>query len=92
MKVRFQPSNIAIEFEAGMTLFEIAQEAGLPVGNSCGAEGTCGRCGLRIVSGSLPPPSAHELKTTRANRLDPELRLSCMVLPDSDVEITADCW
>ena len=92
MRVRFQPHNISVEIEHGTTLLDAAKMASLPVGNSCGAEGTCGRCGLRVVSGSLPEPSAREVKIAKANRLDPGLRLSCMVKPSTDVEITADYW
>ena len=92
MRVLFQPQNISVEIMPGMTLLEAAHQANLPVGNSCGAEGTCGRCGLRIVSGRLPPPTPRENHVAQANRLDTGLRLSCMVQPMEDVEITADYW
>ena len=92
MKIRFLPSGKEIEIEPGTTLLDAAKLADLPVGNSCGAEGTCGRCGLRPVSGSLPPPSQREERILRANRADPALRLSCMVEPDCDLEVTADYW
>jgi len=92
MLIRFLPSGIEIEIVPGTTLLDAAQQAGLPVGNSCGADGTCGRCGLRAVSGSLPPRSPREQRVLLANRVDTELRLSCMVQPVEDVEITADYW
>ena len=92
MVIRFLPSGVEIEVASGTTLLDAAHTAGLPVGNSCGADGTCGRCGLRVVSGSLPPPSAREQRVLHANRVDSGLRLSCMVEPDADVEITADYW
>ena len=92
MKVHFLPSHISIDVEAGMTLFEAAIQAGLPVGSSCGADGTCGRCGLRLLSGELPDPTAREIKVARANRVDSGLRLSCMVAVTGDVTVTADYW
>ena len=92
MKVRFSPSGQEVEVEPGATLLEAALAADLPVGNSCGADGTCGRCGLRVVSGELPPPSLREKTVATANRLEPGLRLSCMIQPNQDVEITADYW
>ena len=92
MRVRFLPSGREVTLRPGMTLLDAAHEAELPVGNSCGADGTCGRCGLRIVKGALPSPTEREQRVATANRLDPGLRLSCMVEPDSDVEITADYW
>ena len=92
MKVRFTPSGIEVEISSGTTLLEAALAAELPVGNSCGADGTCGRCGLRLVSGKLPSPSRREQDVAAANRLEPGLRLSCMIQPNQDVEITADYW
>jgi len=92
MKVRFEPSGREIDVTPGTTVFEAAQRADLPVGSSCGAEGTCGRCGLRVVSGSLPPATARELKVARDNRVPPDLRLSCMVEVAEDVCLTADYW
>ena len=92
MKVRFIPSGITVEVDAGVTIFEAAKRAGLPVGNSCGAEGTCGRCGLRLIEGALPDPKSHELKVVHDNRVDKGLRLSCMVEIRSDIVVTADYW
>lgn len=92
MKVRFEPSGSVVEVEPGTTAFDAAKKAHLPVGSSCGADGTCGRCGLRVLSGSLPPPSERERKVARDNRVPPDLRLSCMVEVNADVCLTADYW
>jgi ferredoxin len=92
MKVRFEPSGREVEVSAGTTVFEAAQRADLPVGSSCGADGTCGRCGLRVLTGSLPPPSERERKVSRDNRVSSDLRLSCMVQVEDDVCLTADYW
>jgi ferredoxin len=92
MKVRFMPSGIEVQVEDGTTLFEAAQLAELPVGSSCGADGTCGKCGLRLLSGTLPSPTPRERKVTADNRTAPGLRLSCMVEVQSDVVVTADYW
>lgn len=86
------PGEHTVFIEAGTTLLDAALMANLPVGNSCGADGTCGRCGLRLVAGTLPAPSDRELRVAAANRLEPGLRLSCMVEPDADIEVTADYW
>ena len=92
MKVLFSPAGREVEIAPGTTLLDAAHTAGLPVGNSCGADGTCGRCGLRVLAGTLPPPSEREQKVAKANRLEAGLRLSCMIEPETDVEITADYW
>jgi ferredoxin len=92
MKVRFLPTGVEVEVEAGTTLFEASQMAQLPVGSSCGADGTCGKCGLRLLSGTLPEPTDRERKVAMDNRSSDGLRLSCMVTVESDVVVTADYW
>jgi len=92
MIVRFTPGDTTVEVEPGTTLFEAAQRADVPVGSSCGADGTCGKCGLRVVSGSLPEATARERRVASDNRCDSGLRLSCMVVINADVTVTADYW
>ena len=92
MKVRFEPSGREVDVAEGTSVFEAAQRADLPVGSSCGAQGTCGRCGLRVVSGTLPPPTDRERKVASDNRVPRDLRLSCMVGVTADVCLTADYW
>jgi len=92
MRVQFLPNDVSVEVEDGVTLFEAAMRAGLPVGSSCGADGTCGRCGLRVLDGQLPEASAREIKVAKDNRVDESLRLSCMVVITADVTVTADYW
>jgi len=92
IRVVFHPSGTQIEVTAQTTLFDAADAAGMPVGSSCGADGVCGKCGLRLLAGSLPAPSDRELKVRKANRVPDELRLSCMVPLTESVTVTADYW
>ena len=67
VEVRFQPSGArlpadplrgdalrarTLRVQEGMTLLEAARRAGLPMASACGAEGICGRCGLRVLTGA----------------------------------------
>ena len=78
----------------GTTLLEAAVKAGLPIARSCGAEGVCAKCGLRIVDGgeSLAPANESEARIAKRNRLDPDLRLACRVVVCCDVTVTASYW
>lgn len=91
-RVRFLPADTGVQVESGSTLLEAAQAAGLPVASSCGADGMCGKCGLRITKGQAQPPGERELRVTEANRVGPGLRLSCMVVVCGDLTVTADYW
>ena len=90
-RVRFQPSGVEVEVEVGTTLYRAAVRAGLAVATACREEGWCGRCGLR-VRGELSPESADEVRVKVDQRVDPELRLSCVTEVRGDVEASADYW
>ncbi len=93
--VRFEPSGRALEVQRGTTLFDAAVSAGLLVGSSCGQEGVCARCGLRILEGAqgLTEETASETKVKDDNGVETAWRLSCLARLDADgVVATADYW
>jgi 2Fe-2S ferredoxin len=92
--VRFQPSGLRVEVPAGSTLLDAVLAAGLPIARSCGADGVCGRCGVRVLTGALhvTPEQPQEGAVKRANRLAAELRLACRACVLGDVEVTAAYW
>ncbi len=92
VEVRFEPGGHVVFVAPGTSLFDAASRAGLPVASACGADATCGKCGLRILSGTIDSASAHEARVIAANRVDPSLRLSCMVVVREPLVITADYW
>lgn len=91
-RVRFEPSGTTVHVATSTSLFQAVITADLPIASSCGADGMCGKCGLRLLSGTLPTPSARELRVAKANRVDPSHRLSCMVEVNGDLVVTADYW
>lgn len=93
-RVRFAPSGIEIRAPAGTTLLAAAIGAGLPIARGCGAEGLCGRCGLRILEGGdrLSPEPPAEADVKRRNRVAPELRLACRATIHGDVTVAAPYW
>ena len=50
-EVTFLPENKRVEVEAGTTLLEAADEAGVYINSLCGGEGICGECRLQVISG-----------------------------------------
>jgi 2Fe-2S ferredoxin len=92
--VRFEPSQRQVEVPAGTSLLDAALRAGLPIARSCGADGVCAKCALRVVAGAaaLSPESARETELKTRNRIDAELRLACRALVHGDVVATASYW
>jgi 2Fe-2S ferredoxin len=94
VEVRFQPSGTRLRVESGTTLLDAARRAGLPMASACGADGICGRCGVRVLAGdeALSPEGPGETEVKRRNRIEPELRLACRAAARGPVEVTASYW
>jgi 2Fe-2S ferredoxin len=92
--VVFRPSGLRLAIETGATLLEAARRAGLPIASACGADGICGRCAVRVLSGAggLSPESEAEARVKRSNRIASELRLACRARILGPVEIGASYW
>lgn len=95
------PSEVAIRCPAlgrvvratvGQTLFEALRAAGVPVASACRGEGICGRCGLEVLEGGLPPPDPVERACAARNRVPPGLRLSCRVVLTGGLVVRAPYW
>lgn len=92
VKVSFQPSGRSIAVPAGTALLDAVVAAGLPIARGCGADGLCGRCGVRVLAGAVDPESDAESATKRRNRIDPAVRLACRTHVHGDVQLTASYW
>lgn len=92
--VTFLPAGVSVSVDGPATLLQAADQADMPVGRSCRAEGICGRCGLRILSGAenVSRETPLEAKVKAANRVEPGLRLSCQARIEGPVTATADYW
>ena len=56
-QVIFQPSGRSVEVPAGSELLDAARAAGVEIEAPCGGKGRCGRCIVRIGSGSVDSDS-----------------------------------
>jgi ferredoxin len=50
-KVTFLPEQKEVEVNAGTTLLQAAEQAGIRLNTLCGGEGLCGECRLQVVDG-----------------------------------------
>ena len=93
-QVRFLPSGRTLQLTPGTNLLEAARAAGLPIAQACSGEGLCARCAVLILRGDagIAPETALENQAKQRNRVAPELRLACQVVPTSDVDVTASYW
>jgi uncharacterized 2Fe-2S/4Fe-4S cluster protein (DUF4445 family) len=83
-KVTFLPHEISIQTPAGESVIRAAMDAGVHINASCGGEGLCGKCRIRIEQGSLEGGiSEHLSKEDR----DKGYRLACKALVHEDVVV-----
>ncbi|MBG7609401.1 MAG: DUF4445 domain-containing protein [Anaerolineae bacterium] len=85
--VDMQPVGRRIDIQAGQTLLEAAQEAGVGLISLCGGEGWCESCQIRVVGGEANPPTESEMDYLGEEVLKTGMRLACQTIPQTDVRI-----
>ncbi|MFZ7101113.1 MAG: ASKHA domain-containing protein [Peptococcaceae bacterium] len=67
IKVRFLPSEKTVEVPSGNSILQAAIAAGEQIESTCGGQGTCGKCKVKIVS---PPQPAERVLACRYSLLE----------------------
>ncbi len=83
--ITFLPDNLSVQAEPGENLLAAAAKAGLFIQASCGGDGVCGKCKVRIESGEVRSEKAN----LKAEEFDLGFRLACQssVIDDITVRI-----
>jgi uncharacterized 2Fe-2S/4Fe-4S cluster protein (DUF4445 family) len=82
--VKFLPYDTEIEVETGDTVIRAALEAGVHVNASCGGEGVCGKCRVRIEEGTVEGGISEKLSE---EDLENGYRLACQAAVKSDLVV-----
>ncbi|MEW5787597.1 MAG: CDP-6-deoxy-delta-3,4-glucoseen reductase [Pseudomonadota bacterium] len=86
-KVTIQPSGRSFQAEAGTTILEAADEAGIKLPHAC-QNGACGACEGRVLSGTVDYGEYQESLLTDFDK-EEGLALFCAAKPLSDLVIEA---
>ena len=81
--------------ESGATLMDAVRKIGLPVASSCGGDGVCTKCRLRVRE--LEPAAASKVTSFEQGLLDriaadDDERISCQTEVLGPIEVDADYW
>ena len=94
-RVTILPLECVIEAEAGQTVMDAAQEAGLYWPTTCGGKGICTSCACSVDSGdeNMEPMGRAERKTLAEEVGEAaiearRLRLACQAIVRGDVTVT----
>lgn len=89
-KLTFLPGGRTLQVAPGTTLAEAALQAALPFSQDCGGRGTCGKCRMRLVSGTVTPATDEEKRHHQAGTLQGEEILACQRQPLDHVTVFLD--
>ena len=78
----------AFEVEAGKKLVLAIEDAGIDILHRCGGNARCTTCRVEVMGGQVPPMGmAEQERLAREVDLAPNIRLSCQIRVDSDLEV-----
>ncbi|MDR2392772.1 MAG: ASKHA domain-containing protein [Treponema sp.] len=75
-----------IPVEPGLNLLKTVQDGGIYLPALCGGQGACGKCTVRVYTGSLPVTAA-DRSCLSQDQLEAGYRLACAAFPLEDVGI-----
>jgi uncharacterized 2Fe-2S/4Fe-4S cluster protein (DUF4445 family) len=85
--VDFEPVGRRGPCPPGATLLDAARSLGVDLASVCGGVGTCGRCKVQLIDGSLSEPGDAERHALGERELRQGYRLACRAVPLSDCRI-----
>jgi uncharacterized 2Fe-2S/4Fe-4S cluster protein (DUF4445 family) len=80
------PDQRSIRVVAGESVLDACRRAGVLLQASCGGEGTCGKCVVRVLSGDVPADPVNVRGLTDSEVRD-GYRLACRLVPESDLTL-----
>ena len=86
VRVKFTPSGKDVRVPAGVSVFDAASWNGIAIDSTCGGNGTCKKCKIRVVDGTVPVQRL-DGRAFDADQLREGWRLACTALANSDLEI-----
>lgn len=85
------PQGVAVlPVHPGSTLRDILVSGGHSVRSACGGNAACGQCQVRVAESGTIPFTAGERLRLSAAQLSAGVRLSCQIIPDTDLHVTIE--
>lgn len=86
VQLTFTPAGRSVRVPVGVSVFDAASWNGIAIDSTCGGHGTCRKCKVRVVDGSVPvaPSDARYLTT---EQLEGGWRLACLAQTAEDLVV-----
>jgi uncharacterized 2Fe-2S/4Fe-4S cluster protein (DUF4445 family) len=82
----FEPNGRRVRVPSGVTLFDAASWNGIAIDSTCGGHGTCKKCKIRVLDGTVPV-TALDVRAFSPGELRGGWRLACRVLAEADARV-----
>ncbi len=93
--IEFQPLGVRVDVKSGTSILDGARLIGRDlgewgIGSTCGGQGTCGRCRVRVAGGPISGLDEGEVELLARRGGDPSHRLACRAMVLGDVKVFLD--
>ncbi len=86
VRLRFRPEGGEVRVPAGTTVFDGASWNGIAIDSTCGGHGTCKKCRVQILDGTVPVGRLDSRAFT-PDELRDGWRLACRAIANEDLEV-----
>lgn len=87
VRLKFNPSDREVRVPPGVTVFDAASWNGIAIDSTCGGHGTCKKCKVQVLDGSVSI-SRLDVRSFSREQLDHGWRLACLAQATTDLEVT----
>lgn len=93
-KIKFSKGRTDLEVPQGANLMQVLLDSDIAVASSCGGEGVCCKCVIRIMEGkeNLSPMNDLEKDLREMHDVARNERVSCQTTVLGDITVDADYW
>ncbi len=86
VRLHFTPSDREVRVPPGVTVFDAASWNGIAIDSTCGGHGTCKKCKVQIVGGSVPVQRL-DARSFTGEQLNAGWRLACLAQATGDLTV-----
>ncbi len=85
--IDFEPIGRRGQCQDGESILDCARRLRVGISSVCGGVGTCGKCRVKIIDGSVSEPTSSETDELSQLEINSGWRLACQVYPSSDIRL-----
>jgi uncharacterized 2Fe-2S/4Fe-4S cluster protein (DUF4445 family) len=86
VRLRFSPADREVRVPPGVSVFDAASWNGIAIDSTCGGHGTCKKCKIQVVEGTVPV-SRLDVRSFTSDQLKQGWRLACLAQATTDLSV-----